>query len=184
MERIYDSASVRAGDLEQLERIAQQFATREQFLTEMALDPPQATGDLAGTPYLDEDYLVLSTIHSAKGQEWDAVYLLNVADGEFPSEFSTGRADQIEEERRLLYVAMTRAKNDLHLIAPLKYYVTSQSRMGDRHVYGAKSRFLTDAVMSKLEPFVWPDTVQVEAEMPQPGAPRIDVAGKLRSLWS
>ena len=148
LERIYDSASVRAGDLEQLERIAQQFATREQFLTEMALDPPQATGDLAGPPYLDEDYLVLSTIHSAKGQEWDAVYVLNVADGEFPSEFSTGRADQIEEERRLLYVAMTRAKNDLHLIAPLKYYVTSQSRMGDRHVYGAKSRFLTDAVMA------------------------------------
>ncbi|HTL01596.1 MAG TPA: ATP-dependent helicase [Vicinamibacterales bacterium] len=184
MERIYDSASVRAGDLEQLERIAQQFATREQFLTEMALDPPQATGDLAGTPYLDEDYLVLSTIHSAKGQEWDAVYLLNVADGEFPSEFATGRADQIEEERRLLYVAMTRAKNDLHLIAPLKYYVTSQSRMGDRHVYGAKSRFLTDAVMSTLEPFVWPDTVQSEAELPQPGAPRIDVASKLRGLWT
>ena len=184
MERIYDSASVRAGDLEQLERIAQQFATREQFLTEMALDPPQATGDLAGTPYLDEDYLVLSTIHSAKGQEWDAVYLLNVADGEFPSEFATGRADQIEEERRLLYVAMTRAKNDLHLIAPLKYYVTSQSRMGDRHVYGAKSRFLTDAVMSTLEPFVWPDTVQSEAGMPQPGAPRIDVASKLRGLWT
>jgi DNA helicase-2/ATP-dependent DNA helicase PcrA len=184
MERIYDSASVRAGDLEQLERIAQQFATREQFLTEMALDPPQATGDLAGTPYLDEDYLVLSTIHSAKGQEWDAVYLLNVADGEFPSEFATGRADQIEEERRLLYVAMTRAKNDLHLIAPLKYYVTSQSRMGDRHVYGARSRFLTDAVMSTLEPFVWPDTVQSEAEMPQPGTPRIDVASKLRGLWT
>ena len=175
---------MRAGDLEQLERIAQQFATREQFLSEMALDPPQATGDLAGTPYLDEDFLILSTIHSAKGQEWDSVYLLNVADGEFPSEFSTGRADQIEEERRLLYVAMTRARNDLHLIAPLKYYITSQSRMGDRHVYGARSRFLTDVVMSKLEPFVWPETAQGDAESPQPGAPRIDVASKLRSLWS
>jgi DNA helicase-2/ATP-dependent DNA helicase PcrA len=184
LERIYDSASVRAGDLEQLERIAQQFATREQFLSEMALDPPQATGDIAGPPYLDEDYLVLSTIHSAKGQEWDAVYLLNVADGEFPSEFSTGRADQIEEERRLLYVAMTRAKNDLYLIAPLKYYVTSQSRMGDRHVYGAKSRFLTDSVMSKLDPIVWPDTAQAEAETPQACAARVDMAGKLRGLWS
>jgi DNA helicase II / ATP-dependent DNA helicase PcrA len=184
LERIYDAASVRAGDLEQLERIAQQFATREQFLSEMALDPPQATGDISGAPSLDEDYLVLSTIHSAKGQEWDAVYLLNVADGEFPSEFSTGRVDQIEEERRLLYVAMTRARNDLHLIAPLKYYVTSQSRVGDRHVYGAKSRFLTDVVMSKLTPVVWPDHHEDAASGPQPGGPRVDIAGKLRALWS
>jgi DNA helicase-2/ATP-dependent DNA helicase PcrA len=184
MERIYESAAARAGDLEQLERIGQQFATREQFLTEMALDPPQATGDMAGPPYLDEDYLVLSTIHSAKGQEWDAVYLLNVADGEFPSELSTGRADQIEEERRLLYVAMTRARNDLHLIAPLKYYITSQSRKGDRHVYGAKSRFLTEAVMSKLDATVWPNSAERDADAPPAPLPKIDVAGRLRGLWS
>ena len=137
LERIYDSAHVRLGDLIQLERLAQQFATRDQFLAELALDPPAVTGDLSGTPYLDEDYLILSTVHSAKGQEWDAVYILNVADGNFPSEFSTGRSEQIEEERRLLYVAMTRAKNDLHLIAPLKYYVANQPKHGDRHVYGA-----------------------------------------------
>jgi DNA helicase-2/ATP-dependent DNA helicase PcrA len=183
LERIYDAAHVRAGDLLQLERIAQQFATREQFLTELALDPPAATGDLSGTPYLDEDYLVLSTVHSAKGQEWDSVFVLNVADGEFPSEFAAGKADQIEEERRLLYVAMTRAKNDLHLIAPLKYYVTSQSKMGDRHVYGAKSRFLTPAVMARLAPVVWPEG-QEGAAATVPGAARIDVAGKLRRLWA
>src|SRR5205807_6775439 len=121
------------------------------FLTELALDPPQATGDRAGPPLLDEDFLVLSTVHSAKGQEWEAVHILNVADGNFPNEFSTGRSELIEEERRLLYVAMTRAKTDLHLIAPMKYYVTQQSRMGDRHVYGAKSRFLTDEVMRCLD---------------------------------
>ena len=80
---------------------------------------------------------MLSTVHSAKGQEWEAVYLLNVADGNFPNEFAAGKPEQIEEERRLLYVAMTRAKTKLDLIAPLKYYVTQQSRMGDRHVYGA-----------------------------------------------
>ena len=91
LERIYESAQVRLGDLIQLERLAQQFATRDQFLAELALDPPAVTGDLSGTPYLDEDYLVLSTVHSAKGQEWDAVYILNVADGNFPSEFSTGQ---------------------------------------------------------------------------------------------
>ena len=182
LERLYDAAQVRAGDLAQLERIAASFQTREAFLTELALDPPSATGDLSGAPYLDEDYLVLSTVHSAKGQEWDAVYLLNVADGNFPSEFSTGKPELIEEERRLLYVAMTRAKTDLHLLAPLKYYVTQQSRMGDRHVYGAKSRFLTQAVMDCFEPVAWGEFVEAEAAMA--GRAKVDVAGKLRALWS
>lgn len=182
LERIYDSAHVRLGDLIQLERLAQQFATRDQFLAELALDPPAVTGDLSGTPYLDEDYLILSTVHSAKGQEWDAVYVLNVADGNFPSEFSTGRSEQIEEERRLLYVAMTRAKNDLHLIAPLKYYVANQPKHGDRHVYGARSRFLTKAVMAKLEAITWPDAVD-EAGAAATTKARVNVAGKLRSMW-
>ena len=124
-------------------RISESFETRETVLTELSLDPPSATSDLAGPPLLDEDYLVLSTVHSAKGQEWEAVYVINVSDGNFPNEFATGKPEQIEEERRLLYVAMTRAKTSLDLISPLKYYVTQQSRMGDRHVYGAKSRFLT-----------------------------------------
>lgn len=180
--RLHDAAEVRAGDLLQLERVAQQFGTRERFLSELALDPAQATGDLSGTPLLDEDYLVLSTVHSAKGQEWDAVYLLNVADGNFPSEFSAGRSELIEEERRLLYVAMTRAKTELDLIAPLKYYVTQQSRTGDRHVYGAKSRFLTREVMACLEPVAWGES---ESEDIAPGGRAgVDVAGKLRSLWT
>jgi DNA helicase-2/ATP-dependent DNA helicase PcrA len=166
----------------QLERVAQQYATRERFLSELALDPAQASGDLSGTPMLDEDYLILSTIHSAKGQEWDAVHILNVADGNFPSEFSTGHPEQVEEERRLLYVAMTRAKTDLHLIAPLKYYVTQQSRMGDRHVYGAKSRFLTKPVMACLEPMAWGETDK--EQMPAIAKPGVNVAEKLRSLWS
>ena len=182
LERIYDSAHVRLGDLIQLERLAQQFATRDQFLAELALDPPAVTGDLSGTPYLDEDYLILSTVHSAKGQEWDAVYILNVADGNFPSEFSTGRSEQIEEERRLLYVAMTRAKNDLHLIAPLKYYVANQPKHGDRHVYGARSRFLTKAVMAKLDAITWPDAVD-QAGAAAATKARVNVAGKLRSMW-
>jgi DNA helicase-2/ATP-dependent DNA helicase PcrA len=183
LERLYDSAQVRLGDLVQLEHLSQQFATRDQFLSELALDPPAATGDLSGPPYLDEDYLILSTVHSAKGQEWDAVYILNVADGNFPSEFSTGRSEQIEEERRLLYVAMTRAKHDLHLIAPMKYYVANQPRNGDRHVYGAKSRFLTKAVMAKLEPIAWPAAGQKSDRLPAPSGPRVDVVGRLRSMW-
>ena len=171
LERLHDQAQVRAADLVQLERISGQFADREKFLTELALDPPAASGDLAGDPYLDEDYLVLSTVHSAKGQEWDAVYLINVADGSFPSEFSAGRAELLEEERRLLYVAMTRAKTDLHLVAPLKYYVTQQPRLGDRHVYGAKSRFLTRAVMACLQETAWGE------------APVVEVASKMRAMW-
>jgi DNA helicase-2/ATP-dependent DNA helicase PcrA len=182
LERLHDAAQVRAGDLLQLERIAQQFGTRERFLSELALDPAQASGDLAGSPLLDEDYLILSTIHSAKGQEWDAVHLLNVADGNFPSEFSAGRAELIEEERRLLYVAMTRAKTELDLIAPLKYYVTQQSRTGDRHVYGAKSRFLTSAVMDCLAPVAWGEAEAID--VPAGGKPDVDVAQTLRSLWS
>jgi len=181
--RIYDAAQVRAGDLQQLERIAQQFSTRERFLSELALDPPQASSDLAGAPLLDEDYLILSTIHSAKGQEWDAVHVLNVADGNFPSEFATGHADQIEEERRLLYVAMTRAKTELHLIAPLRYYVTQQPRRGDAHVYGARSRFMTRSVLAQFEQVTWP-AAQAGAGAPAQNAPRVDVAGILRGMWS
>ena len=182
LERIYDAAQVRAGDLLQLEKISTQFNDRSTFLAEMALDPPNATSDLSGEPYLDEDYLVLSTVHSAKGQEWEAVHILNVADGNFPSEFSTGRAELIDEERRLLYVAMTRAKSELHVIAPLKYYVAAQSRMGDRHVYGAKSRFMTTAVMACMEQVAWGD-----AGRPEEAAPtgyRVDVAAKLRGMWT
>ena len=181
LERLYDSALVRAGDLLQLERIAQNYQERQAFLTEMALDPPQATGDLSGEPYLDEDYLVLSTVHSAKGQEWEAVHILNVADGNFPSEFSTGRADLVEEERRLLYVAMTRDKSELHVIAPLKYYIASQSRMGDRHVYGAKSRFMTQPVLKCMEPTAFGP--EVENEPILEAKPTVDVAGALRKMW-
>ena len=182
LERLYAEAQVRAGDLEQMEKISINFPSREDFLTELALDPPVATGDQAGPPLLDEDYLVLSTVHSAKGQEWDAVYVLNVSDGSFPSEFATGRAELIEEERRLLYVAMTRAKTSLDLLAPVKYFVTQQSRMGDRHVYGARSRFLTAGVMACFESLAWSD--ETTASKPRArGGNVVDVAGKLRSMW-
>src|SRR6185369_15364875 len=120
------------------------------------LDPPAATGDLSGDPHLDEDFLILSTVHSAKGQEWDSVFVLNVNDGSFPNEFAAGKPALVEEERRLLYVAITRARRDLHLVAPLRFYVTQQSRWGDKHVYGARSRFMTEPVLAAFEPRVWP----------------------------
>jgi DNA helicase-2/ATP-dependent DNA helicase PcrA len=182
--RIYDAATPRAADLEQLERISTQFTTRVAFLSELTLDPPRASGDLAGTPLLDEDYLILSTIHSAKGQEWDNVHVLHVSDGTFPNEFATGKAELIEEERRLLYVAMTRAKHELHLIAPLKYYVTQQSRGGDTHVYGTRSRFLTPAVMKTLDAATWPAAANIVREPATSDLPRVDVAARLRNQWA
>jgi DNA helicase-2/ATP-dependent DNA helicase PcrA len=183
LNRIYDAAGPRAGDLEQLERIATQFPTREQFLSELTLDPPRASGDLSGTPLLDEDYLILSTIHSAKGQEWDNVHVLHVSDGTFPNEFATGKAELIEEERRLLYVAMTRAKHELDLISPLKYYVTQQSRGGDGHVYGTRSRFLSPAVMKSFQACTWPEGASSVHEPAPAPLPRVDVASRLRNLW-
>jgi DNA helicase-2/ATP-dependent DNA helicase PcrA len=184
LERLYESAAVRAGDIEQLERLSAQFSTREQFITELTLDPPQASGDLSGDPFRDEDYLILSTVHSAKGQEWDSVYVLNVADGNFPNEHAAGRPESIEEERRLLYVAMTRAKQDLHLLAPLKYYVTQQRRMGDAHVYGARSRFMTDAVLKRFEQTAWPAAAHPGVRSPgSRSGTRVDAAAALRAMW-
>ncbi len=126
LERIHEDAIVRRNDLLQLEQIAAGYPSRERFLTELTLDPPDATSDEAGPPHLDEDYLILSTIHSAKGQEWKSVYLLNGIDGCIPSDLSTGSAGEIEEERRLLYVAMTRAKDELDILIPQRCYVLQQ----------------------------------------------------------
>ncbi len=184
-ERLYEQFHTRLGDLDQLELLSGQYPSRERFLTELTLDPPNATSDLAGRPTLDEDYLVLSTIHSAKGMEWDTVYLLNVVDGSYPSEFATGKAELIEEERRLLYVAMTRAQNDLLLIAPLKFHLTQQSRQADAHVYGGRSRFLTEKVLKTLEAATYHGvtTGTGDALAPESAPVSVDVGARLRDMW-
>ncbi len=183
LERIYDSVDVREADLEQLEQISGRYATRERFLTELTLDPPSAAGDRAGDPLLDEDYLVLSTVHSAKGQEWEAVFVLNVTDGNFPSEFASGKPEMIEEERRLLYVAMTRAKQSLSLIAPLRFHVTQQRRDGDRHVYGARSRFMTDSLLARLEQRFAGRSEEGAGAFRLRSDRQIDVAARMRQMW-
>jgi DNA helicase-2/ATP-dependent DNA helicase PcrA len=183
----HDDAAVRATDLEMLVALAPQFASRERFLTELTLDPPSATGDLTGEPLRDEDYLILSTVHSAKGQEWDSVYVLNVADGNFPNEFSTGSDAGLEEERRLLYVAITRARDNLHLIEPQRYFVTQQPRLGDSYVHGARSRFLSSAVLASLDQ-VGANSLGVldgggSGTAGAGARPRVDVASRLRGMW-
>jgi DNA helicase II / ATP-dependent DNA helicase PcrA len=181
LEQRYDDAPVRAADLDMLATIADQFASRERFLTELTLDPPNASGDLAGDPLRDEDYLILSTVHSAKGQEWDSVYVLNVADGNFPNEFAGGNKAALEEERRLLYVAITRARDHLHLIEPQRYYVTQQPKMGAAFVHGARSRFLTDEL---LRCFERGQQRAAQASLARPAlVPNVDVAARLRNLF-
>ena len=182
LERLYDAAWARLGDLSQLEQLAGQHPSRERFITELTLDPPVVSSDLANTASKDEDYVILSTIHSAKGQEWDFVYVLNVADGNFPSEFAAGKPELVEEERRLLYVAMTRARNELHLCAPLKYAVTQQASTGDRHVYGARSRFMSDKLLECFEAKTFRSSRGTESLRAGEGA-MLDVGAKLKDMW-
>ena len=184
MERLYDHVHTRIGDLDQLELLSTQYPSRERFITELTLDPPHATSDLAGQPMLDEDYLVISTIHSAKGMEWDQVYILNVVDGSFPSEFATGKAESIEEERRLLYVAMTRARNELSCVVPLRFQITSQPKTSDGHVYGGRSRFLTEKVIKCFDEQTFQGTnVDVKIEAATADSGTIDVASRLKQMW-
>jgi DNA helicase-2/ATP-dependent DNA helicase PcrA len=184
LERLYDDARVRLGDLEQLEQLAASAPSRERFLSDLTLDPPQATGAEAGQPHLDEDYLILSTIHSAKGQEWDSVYILNAADGCIPSDLATGHPAEIEEERRLLYVAMTRARNMLTLVHPLRFFVRQQSRLGDRHVFTPRSRFIPDTILEKFERVAFSDHAATGPTGTPLRRPRIDVAARLRETWA
>src|SRR5262249_28749948 len=146
LERLHEDAAARAQDLAQLEQIAASYRTRQQFLTDLTLDPPSATSDEAGAPLLDEDYLILSTIHSAKGQEWKSVFVLNAVDGCIPSDLATGSAEEIEEERRLIYVALTRARDQLDVIVPQRFYAHNQASRGDRYVHALRTRFIPTAV--------------------------------------
>jgi DNA helicase II / ATP-dependent DNA helicase PcrA len=177
----YEAAAARARDLEQLELLASESPSRGQFLADLTLDPPSSTGDLAGPPHLDEDYLVLSTIHSAKGLEWDVVHVIHAADGMIPSDMSTGDDDEIEEERRLLYVALTRARDTLHVTFPQRYYRRPRG-LEDPHSYAQRSRFLPDDVLEHFE-VVGPGVVAI----PDDGASitaSASVDAFLAGLWA
>jgi DNA helicase-2/ATP-dependent DNA helicase PcrA len=183
LERLYDDAPVRAADLDQLVALAGGHGSREAFLTELTLDPPEATSDRAGPPLLDEDYLILSTIHSAKGQEWKSVTVLNVVDGCIPSDMATGSSEDIEEERRLLYVAMTRAKDNLQLVVPNRFFIRQQAQMGDRHVYAQRTRFIAPAMLKHFEEAVWNDAETPHSRKPMPDTVRMMVRERTRNAW-
>ncbi|MBL8544118.1 MAG: ATP-dependent helicase [Hyphomonadaceae bacterium] len=184
MNERYEDARVRLGDIEQLQRIGATFGSRTSFLTELTLDPPNSTSDESGPSTKDDDYLILSTIHSAKGQEWKNVFVLNVVDGCMPSDLGAGSTAELEEERRLLYVAMTRAKDELHLITPQRFYHTQQGKSGDKHVYAIRSRFVPTSVLGKFEQTSWAPGEGVGELAARGPLPKIDLAAKARSRFS
>ncbi|MET0729394.1 MAG: ATP-dependent helicase [Acidimicrobiales bacterium] len=168
VERRHRNGEARRADLDRLEQSASGAPSLERFLTDLTLDPPSSTGELAGPPHLDDDHLTLSTIHSAKGAEWEVVHLLHLADGCLPSDLATGRPEEIEEERRLLHVAMTRARDDLWLHVPLRYHHHRQNSRGrDAHGYAQRSRFLSPAVASLCD--------EVLAQAPRPADAPLDL---------
>ncbi len=180
--RLYDSAPARLADVAQLEQIAANYRSRAGFIGDLTLESPSATGDLAGPPLLDEDYLILSTVHSAKGGEWEAVHVIHASDGMMPSDMAIGDEEGIEEERRLFYVALTRAKQHLFVYRPLRYY---HRRMGldDSHNYGQLTRFLPPDCLEVFDQTtVVPERSEPEAvDVPAIGA---SVDAFLKSLWN
>jgi DNA helicase-2/ATP-dependent DNA helicase PcrA len=182
LDRIHEDASLRQADLHQLVQIAATYPSRERFLTELTLDPPEATSDRAGAPLLDEDYLILSTIHSAKGQEWKAVHILNAVDGCLPSDLATGTSAEIEEERRLLYVAMTRARDHLDIIVPQRFFVHGQRSNGDRHLYASRTRFIPSGLLEHFECCGWSPPTATTVPRTPAHAP-VDILKRVRKSW-
>ncbi|MET0311933.1 MAG: ATP-dependent helicase, partial [Burkholderiaceae bacterium] len=182
LERLHDDAQTRKNDVAQLVRLAAGYANRERFLTELTLDPPDAASAESGMPLRDEDYVILSTIHSAKGQEWKSVHVLNVVDGCMPSDMATGTQEEIEEERRLLYVAMTRAKEHLQLLVPQRFYITQQGAGGDRHLYANRTRFIDERMVQKFEQITWPQAA-AQPYTAAPAVPVMQVRERARAAW-
>lgn len=177
----YDNPVAREHDIAHLGQLAGGYTSLGAFLDDLVLDPPASTGDLAGPPLKDEDWLVLSTIHSAKGLEWDAVYLIHAADGCLPSDMSTGTPEEIDEELRLTYVAMTRARDFLYVLWPLRFYVRGAG-VTDRHMYSQRCRFFTDDVAATMQQSSYGADEQA-TELP-PASASTDIAARIRSIWS
>jgi DNA helicase-2/ATP-dependent DNA helicase PcrA len=176
----YPDAGARLADLERLADAAASRPSLHEALVELALDPPASGSDLAGPPRLDDDYLVISTVHSAKGLEWPVVHLPHLVDGAVPSDMALSSREGLAEERRLFYVAVTRARDELYLYAPLRLHYHRAGR-DDRHGYAQISRFLDARAQAQCE--------IVEAAPRPPAVPRMarlaaTVDAQLESLWS
>lgn len=146
----YADGRAREDDLEHLLRASRGAEDMRRFVSDLVLDPPASSSELAAHPHLDEDFLVLSTVHSAKGLEWDAVHIIAAYDGNFPADMNSAGEHGIAEERRLLYVALTRARRRLHVYVPVRYHHRPAGRH-DAHGYARPSRFLTEPVKALFE---------------------------------
>jgi len=182
LERRYDNVEARLRDLEQIESLAGRTPDRSRFLSELVLDPPSYTQDFAGPPVLDEDYLILSTMHSVKGLEFDTVYVIHAADGNIPSDMATGTPEEIDEERRLFYVACTRARNHLYVSHPLRYYTQPFGR-SDTHGYAQRSRFLSDSVLPHFVDIQAVPGGAPEADESLPRTTSASIRATVRNLW-
>ena len=181
----YDNAEARLRNLEQLRAICVAVRGAAVAADGDHADPPDNTGDFAGPPLLDEDYLILSTIHSAKGLEWDAVYVIHAADGNIPSDMATRNEGKIVEELRLFYVALTRAKNRLCVCWPLRYYHAARGPVSDRHGYAQLTRFLPSPVADHFQRRVArsaaTDTTEEPAASPQASQ---RIRSQIQALWT
>lgn len=184
LEQKYDDAFVRMRDLEQLELMSTRFEARSQFLNDVTLDPPSSTQDFAADPLLDEDWLTLSTIHSAKGLEWESVFVLHAADGNIPSDLATGSDEEIEEERRLFYVALTRAKSHLHVMHPQRYYFHAHHK-SDHHSYSQRTRFIPDELLPYFEQVTVDRTAADKtSDGPATGVTTSDIRKRIGRMWT
>jgi len=180
LKKTYDNPQVRVRDLISLEQIASGYKSRRKFLVDLQLDPPTSTSDLAGPPAKDEDYLILSTIHSAKGCEWDVVYLIHATDGFLPSDMAAGSDEELEEERRLAYVALTRARDFLYVSRPLRYYHRWYG-LTNGHSYMQLCRYFTSNVLPTLETV---DLVRSERpDFESFAEPAVDISERIRQMW-
>jgi DNA helicase-2/ATP-dependent DNA helicase PcrA len=177
----YDRVQPRLADLDQLETIAGGYPNRAAFLSALALEPPQATHDLPGGSQSEDDALILSTVHSAKGKEWDAVFLIWAVDGWFPSARALNDEDETDEERRLMYVALTRARNHLAVTYPLEVY---SSRRGADYSIDQLSRFLDSGVREHMQRVVV-GSPSTAVGAPESGAtPHLDLRAALRGRFT
>jgi DNA helicase-2/ATP-dependent DNA helicase PcrA len=176
----YDHPDARLADLDALVAAAHQATRLSDVAADLTLEPPNFTGDLAAKPAIDEDWLVISTVHSAKGLEWDVVHVLNAADGNFPSDMALTTNDGLEEERRLFYVAVTRPRRHLHVYHPLRFHYRPRGR-DDDHTMSQLSRFVSDGVAACF------DTVSRSRHDSRPGITidaGIRVEMELDALWN
>jgi DNA helicase-2/ATP-dependent DNA helicase PcrA len=181
LERNYENPESRANDIEHLGHLASGYNSTRQFLVDLVLDPPVSTGDLAGPPVKDDDWLVLSTIHSAKGLEWDVVYIIHAADGCLPSDMATDSDSEIEEELRLTYVGTTRARDFLYVLWPLRFY-SKPNRLLDTHTYAQRSRFFTTDVLSTMEE-VGIGESEDQIDKPVSIKSERDISSRIRNMW-